>query len=88
MKPNNLLIDAAGHTKISDFGLAKVLDVLKAGDDTYVMTGETGSYRYMAPEVFRHEKYTEKVCRVGVWGVGVGAFSVFASHPPFPPLVG
>jgi serine/threonine protein kinase len=25
------------------------------------MTGETGSYRYMAPEVFRHEEYTETV---------------------------
>ena len=31
--------------QISDFGLAKVLDVLKDKDDTYVMTGETGSYR-------------------------------------------
>jgi hypothetical protein len=25
------------------------------------MTGETGSYRFMAPEVFRHEEYTETV---------------------------
>jgi serine/threonine protein kinase len=25
------------------------------------MTGETGSYRYMAPEVFRHEPYNSKV---------------------------
>lgn len=25
------------------------------------MTGETGSYRYMAPEVFRHEPYNNKV---------------------------
>ena len=25
--------------------------------DKYKMTGETGSYRYMAPEVFRHEAY-------------------------------
>ena len=27
----------------------------------YDMTGETGSYRYMAPEVFRHEPYNSKV---------------------------
>ena len=25
------------------------------------MTGETGSYRFMAPEVFRHEEYTDSV---------------------------
>lgn len=27
----------------------------------YKLTGETGSYRYMAPEVFRHEPYNTKV---------------------------
>ncbi len=27
----------------------------------YDLTGETGSYRYMAPEVFRHEPYNSKV---------------------------
>jgi len=46
--------------KICDFGLARVRS---RGDatKTYSMTGETGSYRYMAPEVFRHAKYNEKV---------------------------
>jgi hypothetical protein len=28
--------------------------------DMFVMTGETGSYRYMSPEVFRHESYNIK----------------------------
>jgi hypothetical protein len=27
------------------------------------LTGQTGSYMYMAPEVFREERYNEKVCR-------------------------
>lgn len=30
--------------------------------DVYRMTGETGSYIYMAPEVVRSEQYNEKVC--------------------------
>ena len=31
--------------------------------EVYNYTGETGTYRYMAPEVFRHEPYNAKVCR-------------------------
>ena len=38
-----------------------MIDIVKTYSESYVMTGETGSYRYMAPEVFRHEAYTEKV---------------------------
>ena len=33
------------------------------GREVYNYTGETGTYRYMAPEVFRHEPYNAKV-----WG--------------------
>jgi len=29
--------------------------------EVYNYTGETGTYRYMAPEVFRHEPYNAKV---------------------------
>lgn len=31
-------------------------------ESKFKLTGETGSYRYMAPEVFRHEPYNFKVC--------------------------
>ena len=82
LKPQNLLIDGSGHVKISDFGLAKVVDQLKAMDEHYVMTGETGSYRYMAPEVFRHERYTEKV---DVYALGVVLFQL-TSPTGEPPL--
>jgi serine/threonine protein kinase len=82
LKPQNLLIDGSGHVKISDFGLAKVVDQLKALDEHYVMTGETGSYRYMAPEVFRHEKYSEKV---DIYALGVVVFQL-TSPTGEPPL--
>ena len=29
--------------------------------ELYQLTGETGSYRYMAPEVYRHEPYNSAV---------------------------
>jgi serine/threonine protein kinase len=45
-------------------------------------TGESGSYRYMAPEVFRHERYTEKV---DIFSFGMIMFQLFSpdSHAPF-----
>lgn len=39
------------------------LSLQRAASRRYDMTGETGSYRYMAPEVFRHEPYNSKVVR-------------------------
>jgi len=69
LKPANLLIDYSDVLKVADFGLAKVRPMkdsitVKGKDSMYepfMMTGETGSYRYMAPEVFRHEDYGRPV---------------------------
>jgi hypothetical protein len=64
LKPQNLLIDGSGHVKISDFGLSKVVDILKSGEgDQPVIVGkdDTNSFRYQAPELFRREKISEKV---------------------------
>lgn len=59
------LVYETGVMKLADFGLSKSLPMNKhAGydlEDTFTLTGETGSYRYMAPEVFRHEPYNYKV---------------------------
>ncbi|GAQ89818.1 VH1-INTERACTING KINASE-like [Klebsormidium nitens] len=60
LKPRNLLLDESGHLKVADFGLSKLLTT-DAMHEQYKMTGETGTYRYMAPEVFRHETYDKSV---------------------------
>lgn len=80
LKPNNVLIDGTGHCKISDFGLAKVLGRIREQTDAYVMTGETGSYRFMAPEVFRHERYGD---RVDIYALGMLLYYIFSGAAPF-----
>jgi serine/threonine protein kinase len=51
--------DIRGDVKVFDFGLAKELDPsLKSGcTDLYELSGNTGSLRYMAPEVAKSEPY-------------------------------
>jgi serine/threonine protein kinase len=49
--------------QVADFGLARLRPERTPGVDPTktMMTGETGSYRFMAPEIFRHEAYDECV---------------------------
>lgn len=51
LKPDNIGFDVRGDVKIFDFGLARQLPRGRLADGTYRMTGDTGSPRYMAPEV-------------------------------------
>lgn len=59
LKPDNIGFDIRGDVKIFDFGLAKELDAsLRHGcTEFYELSGNTGSLRYMAPEVARSEPY-------------------------------
>ncbi|KAK2974597.1 hypothetical protein RJ640_028514, partial [Escallonia rubra] len=55
----NVLQDEAGHLKVTDFGSSKIAQEKDAYG--YKLAGGTGSYRYMAPEVYRHESYGKSV---------------------------
>jgi len=86
LKPANLLIDHSGVLKISDFGLAKVRPDPKMTENSqFVMTGETGSYRFMAPEVYRHEDYTETV---DIYSYGMILYYLLSGRPPWATLNG
>lgn len=56
------------HSCPQDFGLAKIVRRKVGGRLTqrYEMTGETGSTRYMCPEVALQMPYNEKVCTLFV----------------------
>lgn len=55
LKTANLLMDNNQVVKVADFGVARFQS--QGG----VMTAETGTYRWMAPEVINHQPYDQKV---------------------------
>jgi serine/threonine protein kinase len=66
LKPANLLLTVQGCLKVTDFGLSSNHRHRAEGEDSWVMTGRTGTIRYMAPEAMKVDKsgnsnYNEKV---------------------------
>ncbi|XP_046802261.1 serine/threonine-protein kinase STY17-like [Lucilia cuprina] len=73
LKPLNLLLaDRGRYLKICDFGT--VTDLVT------IMTNNSGSAAWMAPEVFEGSKYTEK-CDVFSWGIVL--WEIIAREKPF-----
>lgn len=54
LKTANLLMDTHNVVKVADFGVARFQN------EEGVMTAETGTYRWMAPEVINHQPYDQK----------------------------
>ncbi|KAL9957916.1 hypothetical protein ACROYT_G034871 [Oculina patagonica] len=75
LKLENLLLDADGHIKITDFGLCKE-------DITYGATTKTfcGTPEYLAPEVLEDNDYGRAV---DWWGVGVVMYEMMCGRLPF-----
>ncbi|KAD3642264.1 hypothetical protein E3N88_31488 [Mikania micrantha] len=84
LKPRNVLLvnSNADHLKVGDFGLSKLIRVQNS-HDVYKMTGETGSYRYMAPEVFKHRRYDKKV---DVYSFAMILYQMLEGDPPLSQL--
>ncbi len=64
LKPENVLLDATGNCRVSDFGLACILR--KA--DNYKTSGQSGTRGYQSPEVVNDEWYG---CESDMWSFGV-----------------
>jgi serine/threonine protein kinase len=80
LKPDNVGFTDAGVLKLFDFGLCTCVKRRNAETEAYEMTGNTGSLRYMAPEVALRKPYTEKV---DVYSFGIMAWQMARDKIPF-----
>lgn len=82
LKPDNIGFDLNGVVKLFDFGLAKDLtEETRVEDGLYQLTGNTGSLRYMAPEVSLDLLYDEKV---DAYSFGILLWQICDLSIPFP----
>jgi serine/threonine protein kinase len=73
LKPSNILLTRDRRAKIADFGMS----CANAGQE---LTAETGTYRYMAPEVIRHESYSSNA---DVYSFGICLWQLISREIPF-----
>jgi len=93
LKSSNVLLDTAGGVKLTDFGVAVQVEGAGGNSSPSAMesscdplTTETGTYRWMAPEVTRHEGYTKSA---DVFSYAMLLFELITHEVPFadrPPL--
>ncbi|XP_047320085.1 serine/threonine-protein kinase STY8-like [Impatiens glandulifera] len=76
LKTANILMNE-NNVKVSDFGVARVL--VESG----VMTAETGTYRWMAPEVILHKPYSHKA---DVFSFGIVLWELLTGELPYADL--
>ncbi|KAL1245326.1 Aurora kinase [Trichinella spiralis] len=76
IKPENVLLDENDVVKLADFGLAISLADLKS----FGKYPSCGTVSYLAPEVFHHQGYDEKV---DLWAIGVVMFRMIVGRLPF-----
>jgi WD40 repeat protein/serine/threonine protein kinase len=77
LKPGNILLDEDGNAYLSDFGIAKDLNLSHSHTqaDTIV-----GSLDYISPEQARSEAITP---RTDIYSLGVTLYEVISGHHPF-----
>jgi serine/threonine protein kinase len=80
LKPDNVGFTADGTLKLFDFGLCTLVQSRSTSTQVYEMTGNTGSLRYMAPEVAQQKPYCESA---DVYSFGIMVWQMARDRTPF-----
>lgn len=80
LKPDNIGFTSDGNIKLFDFGLCSVVRSSKNSQDTFEMTGNTGTLRYMAPEVALAKPYNQSV---DTYSFGIILWQIVKGKVPF-----
>ncbi|MHC4662742.1 MAG: serine/threonine protein kinase [Planctomycetota bacterium] len=90
LKPDNIMITLTGEVKVTDFGLAKGVSDIPAGDgetgdseesiDVTSAGAVVGTPTYMSPEQFRSEKLD---IRSDIYSFGATFYHILSGAPPF-----
>ncbi|CAI4230235.1 unnamed protein product [Auanema sp. JU1783] len=75
LKPENVLLDADGHVKVTDFGLCK--ESIDSDKKTFSFCG---TVEYMAPEVINRRGHS---IAADFWSLGVLMFEMLTGNLPF-----
>ena len=79
IKPGNVLLDEKGEPHLTDFGLARLVEM----ESTVTRTLEVlGTPSYMAPEQAAGE-HTKLTKATDVYGLGAVFYELLTGHPPF-----
>mmetsp|Transcript_31762 Transcript_31762/g.41985 ORF Transcript_31762/g.41985 Transcript_31762/m.41985 type:complete len:342 (+) Transcript_31762:172-1197(+) len=80
LKPHNVGLTEDGNIKLMDFGLSKFSERSGTESDSFEMTGETGTPRYMAPEVALSNPYNT---RIDTYSFGIICWQMLTLQLPF-----
>lgn len=80
LKPDNIGFTDSGVLKLMDFGLSAIVKRRTSSTEKFAMTGNTGSLRYMAPEVYLGQPYTELV---DMYSYGLIIWHTITGIPPY-----